>query len=75
MRRLREAAAFLALAVGPGAWSSGAEVAECLRVLERSGFDGPLIIENYVWREVGTRPLDELARARDFIRASLGRKD
>jgi sugar phosphate isomerase/epimerase len=26
-----------------------------------------------VWRERGTDPLDELARARDFIRASLGR--
>ena len=52
-----------------------AQVAQCLRVLERSGFDGPLIIENYVWRELGTRPLDELARARDFIRASLGRND
>ena len=52
-----------------------AQVAECLRILERSGFEGPLIIENYVWRDLRTDPLDELARARDFIRASLGRKD
>ncbi|HUL77705.1 MAG TPA: sugar phosphate isomerase/epimerase family protein [Vicinamibacteria bacterium] len=52
-----------------------AEVAECLRILERSGFAGPLIIENYVWRDLQTRPLDELARARDFIRAQLARKD
>jgi sugar phosphate isomerase/epimerase len=50
-----------------------AQVAECLRILEKSGFQGPLIIENYVWRERGTDPLEELARARDFIRASLGR--
>ena len=52
-----------------------AQVAECLRVLERSGFEGPLIIENYVWRDLGTKPLDELARARDFIRAALARRD
>ena len=52
-----------------------AQVAECLRLLDRSGFDGPLIIENYVWRDLGTRPLDELARSRDFIRAQLGRRD
>ena len=50
-----------------------AQVAECLRILEQSGFQGPLIIENYVWRDRGTDPLEELARARDFIRASLRR--
>ena len=33
------------------------------------------IIENYVWRGIETDPLDELARARDFIRANLGRRD
>ena len=33
------------------------------------------IIENYVWRRLETDPLDELARARDFIRANLGRRD
>jgi len=48
-----------------------AEVAECLRVLEDAGFQGPLVIENYVWREGGTDPREELARARDFILASL----
>ena len=42
------------------------------------GLDHParaLIIENYVWRRLETDPLDELARARDFIRANLGRRD
>jgi L-ribulose-5-phosphate 3-epimerase len=52
-----------------------AEVAECLRILERSGFAGPLVIENYVWRDRKADPLDELARARDFVRASLGGRD
>jgi L-ribulose-5-phosphate 3-epimerase len=52
-----------------------AQVAECLKILERSGFEGPLIIENYTWRDLKTNPLDELARARDFIRAHLGQKD
>jgi L-ribulose-5-phosphate 3-epimerase len=47
-----------------------AQVADCLRMLQGSGFEGPLIIENYVWRE-GTPPRDELARARDFILATL----
>jgi sugar phosphate isomerase/epimerase len=42
-------------------------VRECLRMLEAAGFRGPLIIENYVWRDRGTDPLAELARARDFI--------
>jgi hypothetical protein len=42
-------------------------VRECLRRLDAAGFRGPLIIENYVWRERGTDPLEELARARDFI--------
>jgi L-ribulose-5-phosphate 3-epimerase UlaE len=46
-------------------------VRECLRRLEAAGFQGPLIIENYVWRDRGTDPLAELARARDFI---LGRE-
>jgi len=44
-----------------------AQVRECLRLLEAAGFRGPLIIENYAWRERGTDPLEELARARDFI--------
>ena len=52
-----------------------ARVAECLRILGRSCFAGPLIIESYVWRDLQTRPLDELARARDFIHAQLARKD
>jgi L-ribulose-5-phosphate 3-epimerase UlaE len=42
-------------------------VRECLRRLDAAGFRGPLIIENCVWRERGTDPLQELARARDFI--------
>ena len=48
-----------------------AQVAECLRILEETGFQGPLIIENYVWRDLGTDPRDELARSRDFILAHL----
>jgi sugar phosphate isomerase/epimerase len=49
-----------------------AGVAECLRILDETGFQGPLIIENYVWRDLGTDPRDELARSRDFILAHLG---
>src|SRR5260221_13748152 len=37
------------------------------QMLEAAGFRGPLIIENYVWRDRGTDPLAELTRARDFI--------
>jgi len=48
-----------------------AKVAECLRMLQDSGFAGPLIIENYVWRDLGTDPKDELARSRAFILATL----
>jgi sugar phosphate isomerase/epimerase len=44
-----------------------AQVRECLRLVEAAGFRGPLIIENYSWRNRGTDPLEELARARDFI--------
>jgi sugar phosphate isomerase/epimerase len=44
-----------------------AQVRECLRLLEKAGFRGPLIIENYTWRDRGTDPLQELARSRDFI--------
>jgi D-arabinose 1-dehydrogenase-like Zn-dependent alcohol dehydrogenase len=46
-------------------------VRESLRILRDSGFSGALIIENYVWRELKTNPLDELRSARDFIYASL----
>jgi hypothetical protein len=38
-----------------------------LRLLDAAASAGPLIIENYVWRDRGTDPLMELARARDFI--------
>jgi sugar phosphate isomerase/epimerase len=44
-----------------------ARVAECLRLVDAAGFRGPLIIENYTWREGGSDPLRALARARDFI--------
>ena len=44
-----------------------ARVAECLRLVDAAGFRGPLIIENYTWRDRGTDPLGALARARDFI--------
>ncbi len=46
-----------------------AQVRECLRLLDKAGFRGPLIIENYTWRDRGTDPLAELGRARDFILA------
>jgi hypothetical protein len=42
-------------------------VRECLHLLDAAGFRGPLIIENYTWRDRGTDPLEALARARDFI--------
>ena len=45
-----------------------AEVEKCLRILSDAGFRGPLVIENYVWRESGADPLDELRRANEFIR-------
>jgi L-ribulose-5-phosphate 3-epimerase len=44
-----------------------AEVRECLRILHDAKFEGPLIIENYVWRQSNTDPLDELRRAKEFI--------
>jgi sugar phosphate isomerase/epimerase len=44
-----------------------AEVGECLRLLRESGFQGPLIIENYVWRSLGTDPLAEIRRAMSYI--------
>lgn len=47
-----------------------AQVKECLRILQDANFHGPLVIENYVWRE-GTDPLVELRIARDFIRKTL----
>lgn len=50
-----------------------AQVRECLRLLEAAGFRGPLIIENYTWRDRGTDPLEELARARDFILGTAAR--
>jgi sugar phosphate isomerase/epimerase len=51
-----------------------AKVRECLRLLDAAGFRGPLIIENYAWRDRGTDPLEELARARDFILGDPGRQ-
>jgi len=59
----------------PGCWDASptrdgrAQVRACLRLLDAAGFRGPLIIENYTWRDGGTDPLQELARARDFILA------
>lgn len=44
-----------------------AGVRDCLRILREAHFTGPVIIENYVWREAGTDPRDELRRAREFI--------
>ncbi len=47
-----------------------AQVKECLRILQEANFQGPLVIENYVWRE-GTDPLNELRIARDYVRETL----
>jgi L-ribulose-5-phosphate 3-epimerase len=47
-----------------------AEVAACLRILNEAGFQGPLVIENYVWRR-GTDPLDELRLAKGFAERTL----
>ncbi len=47
-----------------------ADVRECLHILRQAHFEGPVIIENYVWRDSGTDPLDELRRAREFIEQS-----
>lgn len=50
-----------------------ADVRECLRILRESRFDGPLIIENYVWRESKLDPLEELRRAKEFIEGETRR--
>ncbi|HXW08332.1 MAG TPA: sugar phosphate isomerase/epimerase family protein [Vicinamibacterales bacterium] len=50
-----------------------ADVRECLRILRESTFEGPLIIENYVWRQSKTDPLEELRRAKEFIEAETRR--
>jgi L-ribulose-5-phosphate 3-epimerase len=44
-----------------------AGVAECLRILRDANFEGPLIIENYVWRQTKADPIEELRRAKAFI--------
>ena len=50
-----------------------AQVREFLRLLDEAGFRGPLIIENYTWRDRGTDPLQELARSRDSILGAAAR--
>jgi len=47
-----------------------AGVAACLRILQEAGFQGPLIIENYMAR-TGTEPLAELRTAKEFIERTL----
>jgi sugar phosphate isomerase/epimerase len=47
-----------------------AEVKTCLRMLAAAGFQGPLVIENYVWRR-GTDPTGELRKAKDFTQSAL----
>jgi L-ribulose-5-phosphate 3-epimerase len=47
-----------------------ADVKTCLRILEEAGFQGPLVIENYVWRR-GTEPVDELRKAKEFTLSAL----
>jgi L-ribulose-5-phosphate 3-epimerase len=48
-----------------------ADVRECLRILRQSTFSGPLIIENYVWRQTNLDPLEELRQAKAFIEREL----
>jgi L-ribulose-5-phosphate 3-epimerase len=48
-----------------------AQVSGCLHTLSKAGFNGPLIIENYVWRELKTDPLDELRKAKEFVQAAI----
>ncbi len=50
------------------------EVARCLEMLRDAGFTGPLVIENYVARGLGTDPLDELRNAKAFIEKTLREK-
>ena len=47
------------------------EVKKCLEILHDSGFSGPLVIENYVWRDLRTDPLDEVRRAKAFVEKTL----
>jgi sugar phosphate isomerase/epimerase len=47
------------------------DVRSCLAILLDAGFSGPLIIENYMTRETGVEPMDELRRARTFIERTL----
>jgi L-ribulose-5-phosphate 3-epimerase len=46
-------------------------VKECLAILKEARFAGPLVIENYVARETGMDPMEELRRAKVFIDATL----
>jgi hypothetical protein len=43
-------------------------------MLRDAGFTGPLVIENYVARGLGTDPLDELRNAKAFIEKTLREK-
>jgi sugar phosphate isomerase/epimerase len=63
---LPEAPGAMGHEVRPG--EGRAELAECLRVLRAAGFSGALVIENYVARGLKTDPMDELRRARAFLR-------
>jgi len=47
------------------------DVKQCLAILLDAGFEGPLVIENYVTRETGVEPLEELRRAREYIEKAL----
>lgn len=50
-----------------------AGVKKCLQLLRDTKFKGPLIIENYVWRNLGTDPVDELRRAKQFVEECFAR--
>ena len=46
-------------------------VKECLAIAHEARFAGPLVIENYVAREMGMAPMEELRHAKAFIDATL----
>lgn len=44
-----------------------AQLVECIDILQERGFQGPLIIENFVWAANGTDPLDEMKLAAQLL--------
>lgn len=53
--------------LGRDARQGRADVAVCLRIPRDARFEGPLIMESYVWRETKADPIQELRQAKAFI--------